>query len=98
MTQCNYNLNEIKIDGNLQLRTLKPFLFLTWNLPTLQMVECKKNYCQDYSQLNVVIDEVNCENFFHRVQVKSLEEELVDECNAKLKKASSAKIEAKLGV
>ena len=62
------------------------------------MVECKKNYCQDYSQLNVVIDEVNCENFFHRVQVKSLEEELVDECNAKLKKVSGSKIDAKLGV
>ena len=56
------------------------------------MVECKKNYCQDYSQLNVVIDEVNCENFFHRVQVKSLEEELVDECNAKLKKVSMPRL------
>ena len=48
--------------------------------------------------MNVIIDEVNCENFFHRVKVKSLEEELVDECNAKLKKVSSAKIDAKLGV
>ena len=62
------------------------------------MVECKKNYCQDYNYLNVIIDEVNCENFFHRVKMKSLEEELVDECNAKLTKVSSAKIDAKLGV
>ena len=43
------------------------------------------------------MDEVKCENFFHRFKVKSLEEELV-ECNAKLKKVSSAKIDGKLGV
>ena len=95
MTQCNYNLNEIKIYGNLQLHWTH-FDFWHGNLPTLQIVECKKNYCQDYKLLNV-IDEVKCENFFHRFKVKSLEEELV-ECNAKLKKVSSAKIDDKLGV
>ena len=44
-----------------------------------------------------MLDEVKSENFFHRVKVKSLEE-LVDECNAKLKKVSGSKIDAKLGV
>ena len=47
---------------------------------------------------NKLLDEVKSENFFHRVKVKSLEEELVDECNAKLKKVSGSKIDAKLGV